>query len=322
MLISKKITAKLKNFFLKIRIANSGDITFLFKSYFFRNINKLFCFYKSSSPFLSGDTYERFSSIVYKGESFLDLKEKDVISCPTDLLEHFINVILPGIKTPFIIITHRSDLGINKNHLQLLESKFLIHWFAQNNGFVHPKITTIPIGLEDAWRHNNGVVSDFHLLRQNQPEKKIPRILYGFTVHTNPLEREKALHSLKKSEVAVFFSGLSKSYRENLNRYMFVASPPGNGVDCHRTWEAFYLQTIPIVLKNDIYYTFENFPGIILNDWSELENLDERSLINLYSKAIKKLVKFDLIWDDYWRKKINAQLLLSEDRNLNDIKEI
>ncbi|CAF4378106.1 unnamed protein product, partial [Adineta steineri] len=45
----------------------------------------------------------------------------------------------------------------------------------------------------------------------------------------------------------VNISSLPSIYMRN-RQYPFWLSPRGNGLDCHRTWEALYLDTIPIVL--------------------------------------------------------------------------
>ncbi len=50
----------------------------------------------------------------------------------------------------------------------------------------------------------------------------------------------------------------------------------GNGLDCHKTWEAIYMKSIPIVTR---WYGVEKFkqmgiPILIIDDWSELKDLD------------------------------------------------
>jgi len=46
--------------------------------------------------------------------------------------------------------------------------------------------------------------------------------------------------------------------------YAFVASPYGNGFDCHRTWEALCLGCIPIVKISPLDRLFANLP-VLLN---------------------------------------------------------
>ena len=35
--------------------------------------------------------------------------------------------------------------------------------------------------------------------------------------------------------------------------FTFIYSPEGTGIDCHRTWEALYLNTIPIMKRNHLF---------------------------------------------------------------------
>lgn len=56
--------------------------------------------------------------------------------------------------------------------------------------------------------------------------------------------------------------------------YEFVVSPPGNGIDCHRTWEVLLMGSIPIVLTSCLDPLFHGLPVIILNDWNELKDAD------------------------------------------------
>jgi hypothetical protein len=218
------------------------------------------------------------------------------------------NDVLPSINAEFTLITHHGDESVTNEFLEIANHPKLKHWFAQNNELNHPKITAIPIGLEDAWRHNNGIVRDFKKLIQNPVTKK-PRILYGFNVLTNPDARTQALEVLTKTKLAIRVDLSSRKYRETLNQYMFVASPPGNGIDCHRTWEALYLKTIPIVVGHDFYNQFSKFPGLVLNSWDELMSLDEQKLIKIYRQKIDILSNYPLIWETYWRNLINESRL-------------
>lgn len=55
----------------------------------------------------------------------------------------------------------------------------------------------------------------------------------------------------------------------------FEASPRGNSIDCHRTWEALLLKSIPIVKSTPMDPIYEGLPVVIVQDWSEVteENL-------------------------------------------------
>ena len=67
-----------------------------------------------------------------------------------------------------------------------------------------------------------------------------------------------------------FTQAKSHKYYEMVARSSFTWSPPGNGWDCYRTWEALYLGSIPLMLKPHKYRfrssttTEENSPAVKL----------------------------------------------------------
>lgn len=263
--------------------------------------NRLFSLRPFSTPFLSGDTYRSFADLeILQVDDIKKIKEGDVIFLSVENLDNFKNIMLSMINVKFSMITHHGDQSITSDYLGVANHPHLIDWFAQNNELDHLKITAIPIGLEDAWRHNNGIVKDFIKLRQKQVNK-IPRVLYGFNVNTNKSARSKAMEVLSRFELADRIDVDSRKYRKVLNGYMFVASPAGNGVDCHRTWEALYLGVIPIVVGRNFYSQFDHFPGVILDSWEELSGFNEDQLIELYEEKKAHLTKTPYIWADYWK---------------------
>ena len=50
----------------------------------------------------------------------------------------------------------------------------------------------------------------------------------------------------------------------------FVLSPHGNGLDCHRTWEALCLGCIPIVKTSPLDSMYNELPVLIVNDWNDI----------------------------------------------------
>lgn len=72
--------------------------------------------------------------------------------------------------------------------------------------------------------------------------------------------------------------------------FAFVVSPPGRGLDTHRTWEALALHSIPIVLRNTLHHTglYEGLPVVGVNSFEEVteENLQKwhRELAPLFEK--------------------------------------
>ena len=84
-------------------------------------------------------------------------------------------------------------------------------------------------------------------------------------------------------------------------QYAFVISPHGNGLDCHRTWEAIALGCIPIVKTSGLDPLFEGLPVWIVSAWSEVTQDNMSAKINEFKEKEFRLERLTL---DYWRKVI------------------
>ncbi len=263
----------------------------------------------TSHPFISGDTFRALADIqidtVDDLNNLFDCQTTTIIFCVTDLVDKFINIGLKKIKNKFILITHNSDHSVHNEVEELLDSDCLVHWFAQNNTINHQKITSIPIGLENLSYYNNGRPDEFIKYRSIAKNQQ-NRILCGFSIHTNVVERTMAQQALRAFELSDFLKTSARDYKKLLASYRFVASPPGNGPDCHRTWEALYLGTIPIVIGKEFYQRFTDFPGIVLDRWEELLEFNERDLHEAYAIHTTRLESAAYIWMPYWEKIISG----------------
>jgi hypothetical protein len=135
-------------------------------------------------------------------------------------------------------------------------------------------------------------------------------IFASFNIQTNRIERQEAADSVMRFGHEFNQSRIRPcDFRRMLADSLFVMSPPGNGIDCHRTWEALYMAVIPIVIKHPFYDTLKDFPGLIIDDWSYLNKLSEFDLINLYEEHIKKVNNCKYIWSDFWKTKIEQDIL-------------
>jgi hypothetical protein len=251
----------------------------------------------SSHPFISGDDFRSLAQHKYENTktfSSKKVKNGDIIFVKTDLINDWFNKIHPNINARYKLITHNSDATIGKNEIKYLDKK-IIHWFAQNTLIQNEKITPIPIGIENIRLFQSGWILKKKLLKsQIYSKPKLPRILYGFSIDSNINERTIALKSLRKRRDSdeIYRKLDANTYFDMLRNYAFIASPEGNGPDCHRTWEALYLGVTPIV-KNNISIDFFGkigIPLLIINDWN---NIDTNIELNRE--------KNNLIYFEYWK---------------------
>ena len=103
--------------------------------------------------------------------------------------------------------------------------------------------------------------------------------------------------------IAVGFAavGLFKGYMADLARSKFVLSPRGAGMDCHRTWEALLVGSIPIVPSTKINDLYENLPILIIEDWSVI---NEDFLNEKWEEMHQVEYDYERMFAQYWLDKI------------------
>lgn len=276
----------------------------------------------SSSPFLSGDTFRKLCNFVADSDKSFDklknavssLPEHSVIFVQSNFLLKFQTEILPLIKTQFVLISHNSDTNIDSRFLKIARSPFLQKWFAQNCTDeilqASHKVVPLPIGLENQRFHNAGDVKSFKKLMRlikNEKISKKPKILVALNLSTNPDERFSCYRAFWKKPITLEMMSFisSSNYRKIASSCMFIASPAGNGLDCHRTWEAMYLGAVPLVEDNKMNRAFSDLglPMICVKDWNDFASKTAEELEDIYKSTT---VKADCaaLWLDFWKKKI------------------
>jgi hypothetical protein len=268
----------------------------------------------SSWPFISGDSFRAMAHFVFengsisKSREILDKKAPIVFVSASEIRDFFKRKVGKVVGCPYVLVTNNGDENIDELCVSLMGSEVL-HWFAHNLTAQHPKITCIPIGLENARLHCNGIVMDFvKMRRQMDVITRLPLIMSAFTVGNNAAERSIAQKALRSSTVCREVERMnSRAYRHHLVDFMFVASPPGNGFDCHRTWEALYLGVVPVVKKNRFFDSFADIPILQLDEWADLSSYTESDLAKKYADMKPGFARTRMIWMDYWNDQIEER---------------
>ena len=171
------------------------------------------------------------------------------------------------------LITHNGDYPVNEKYNQFLTK--INFWFAQNAYINNSKIIPIPIGLENDYVKNS-VAKKTLLLEYRTSNIAEEKLLYiNHNIGTNPIER-KLPYDLYKSNDYITVEDCSgfdsqHNYYSKIKKHTFVLSPPGNGLDCHRTWEILYCDRYPILKDigrmRDLY---QDLPVVFINSYEEL----------------------------------------------------
>ena len=267
----------------------------------------------SSYPYISGDTFRTIANHIFdeRHPNFVpeSVKDREIIFVKTDYIEDFFTNYHPRIPNNYILITHNADHSIPGPCARYLDDPKLIVWFGQNlKNFKHPKIHPLPIGLANRyWKHGSVEMMQKALKSKPESSKKSisKKLLYmNFAIGTNPRMRQK-VYDLFCSKNYCFVTKPKDFgiYLEEMAHYCFVLCPEGNGIDCHRTWEALYMGCIPVVQSSSLDPLFENLPVLIVKNW---EDITQEFLIDAYKQISSTSYTMNSIYADYWFKKIKS----------------
>lgn len=198
-----------------------------------------------------------------------------IVYVKIDALNYFFDTIFPRIQQPFILITHNGDDSAPGAYARYLDDPKIIRWFGQNSNIeYHPKFQPIPIGIANPQyiSGNTGIFDRVLQTSQHKTyEQKINKLYSNFYTSNNAAIREPLLKFLNgKDFVYQSHQKPFEDYLYDLSNYRFILSPHGNGLDCHRTWEALLVGSIPVVKTSTLDALYQNLPVIIVQDWQEI----------------------------------------------------
>lgn len=267
----------------------------------------------SSKPYISGDTFRKYSNHVLDEISNLNVsrvQSGDIIFVKPDFLKNFFEEFVPQINNNFKLITHNSDIEINKDiFLQYRNNNFI--WFAQNVTFLeatYNNIYQIPIGLENRSYLKNGLLS--HFKKKNiSLNQKLDKIYCSFNFSTNE-NRINIFNTVKDHELIIFSRFKDhKNFIKDLSNYKFNICPVGNGVDTHRFWESLMVGSIPIVEDSLFIQNFKNhkIPMLVLQDWNKINSYGVKELNLFYEQNKEKLEQNQYLLAEYWLNFISSK---------------
>ena len=281
----------------------------------------------SSEPFISGDTWRhRTDHILSDVETFSpnEVKNGDTIFVEQDSLTEFYNFYIPNISAPYILITANCDRGgddpMPGKFEAILEDENLKAWFTQNmDRRAQPKLHPIPIGLANRKYPWGNIEKYIDILPEAQNRKRTKWLYVNFTIKTNKKIRKPIWDYFSKHS----FNGMvylgtktdQNSYLNEIPNFKFVLSPPGNGLDCHRTWECLLLGSYPIVLSSTLNPLYEDLPVLIVNHWEEIT---PKLLKKKYKEFQSKEWNLKKLYFNYWIEQVNIKQ--QEIINYNEVK--
>jgi len=233
------------------------------------------------------------SDLKFYLNNMLLFKSDCIIYCKTDFVKYLFNHLSLSNRN-YVLITHHSDYSID----EMIDYKpaCIKKWFGINLQNYDEYNISIPLGTKTpkgrAYHENQYDIEwlDANLEKLNQI-KKCEDIVYCNWTITNH-NRMNIINSLNvkyhRSSNLSFIE-----YCNDMAQYKFVISPPGNGLDNHRTWEALYLGCYPIVIKNRMYDAWKGLPILQVNDYNEIT-------YELLNDFLSKSYSLEKITPIYW----------------------
>lgn len=209
------------------------------------------------------------------------VQENDIIFLNLDDFDNFMIVIRSNPpRHKFILITYNSDKPFTDNHYRHL-CDFTSKIYSQNNTvYWTDAVQTIPIGFRD-WPHDT-----ISVIKEIKEEKKDILLYMNFCIDTNISKRQECFDTFRSESWVTKESGVPmEEFYKSIAASMYVLSPEGTGIDCHRIYESMYLDAIPIVKTSLLDPFYKKLPIVIVREWTEIT--EEFLLMNydiLYGK--------------------------------------
>ena len=270
----------------------------------------------SHSPTLAGALFSPKlpDDLIADARSFANISDGELVWVRLSWLKSFVKQALPVINAKIVLVTGDSDScvpsEVGKLAKAIVESPKIIHWYTQNydGSLAKDRISPLPIGIDfhmlsekPMWGEQMAQAEEQEQellsIRQSLPPlaERVPRVYVDFSWQRFHPRHHRLYHPLKgaelregrwrlgrkmrKNRLAVCQSGplrRSEMWRQR-GQHAFVLSPHGNGLDCHRTWEALALGHIVLVPSSSLDELYADLPVVALKSWDEitLDNLAE-----------------------------------------------
>jgi hypothetical protein len=210
-----------------------------------------------------------------------------------------------------------------------ISSMRLVEW---QNTYKDPSsliVQASSMNLDDAWMEFPiGMQYGYHKVKKFGSRLQIGNhaklVFCGITPSTDSMRRPTGknrvsiLETLARNGIP---NKMSNTFYEDLPSYKFVVSPEGNGIDCHRHYEALMAGCIPIVERHPLIEAkYAGCPILYTDDYSEitpeyLEQTYEEMKDQVYTFACLHLASYSPETQsrikecgNFWMKKLTGQI--------------
>ena len=263
----------------------------------------------TAATLIHGDRFLPVADILYAGRRAPPLKDDellrrldrygdDLVVVYTDTTyANRLNRVLPRTRgAQIVLVTHNGDACVGTSNLRAFDADYALradcvaHWFAQNIAVRDPRLSVLPVGLERPGCGPGLPKEPLLAFRRNYPNGRRHLLYLNHAIVTNAAVREKPYRLFEKARYALVRHGMNgmdyAAYLRDLSNSAYCISPPGNGLDCHRTWEAMYVGCVPIVLRSVMSEAlYANLPVLLVDDYDEVNEVVLREGLSRFPEA-------------------------------------
>lgn len=247
-------------------------------------------------PYLSSDGYALRSFDSIKRDASTKQLESAIEHTPSDSILYIpgnlvrdASLMLEKKKKTFrkVIIGDDDDaqsaetLRVLREYSQVIQSVNLVE---KQEGFA-----ALPLGLESPSYRSGGRLREFKNEPSNDVKDRPISFIVAWNPNTNNYKRSEPMKVFKMA-ADTFISQkriTASTLHQLMRRSLFVPCPRGNGVDSHRIWEALYLGSIPVLLREDVFPALAEWPIWIVDSWSDVLDFSRSKLENKYQSLIE-----------------------------------
>jgi hypothetical protein len=270
------------------------------------------CFKKirlSSDPFISGDSFRALADVKLDVISDRSIRKAELLiyraykkskphvilfidlHCTLELesqarIVNWLSELKRGKDQKLSVVFHNHDIVPTENFF-LSISRLSISCYSPNVMDNFAGVTPIPLGIENRYLRRNGIIRHFpkkDSILVNDVGSRTIGLFSAFKIETNLLERQQAAdtviqfgHEFRKDRIYPW------EFRRKLTESLFVLSPPGNGIDCHRTWESIYLGAVPVIKRSKLAESiYSDLPIQVVDDWVDICSKSRKQLEDSY----------------------------------------
>ena len=179
-------------------------------------------------------------------------------------------------------------------------------FFINNNIYQDSLIHCMPIGIRDCEQVVPNHKGFSHTYLYNEGLKNVNKeylcvLCFSYTHN----ERYRCYNELKNSSFIINLNDNEYEKQPSIHcgkvpvwinyeithKSDYTLSPRGNGEDCHRFYEAIYLDSIPIVKRTNTPFDklYNVFPCLVVNDWNDVT---EKLLLKNKDECMSKIKEF------------------------------